>query len=416
MKSNIDSKYIALDVTELKQFNIGTVAVGTIRFADLMDVHRLTERTESNCDPFGTAIPACSEPTDEEFQRRLSPTKLAEIRDFLEAEMRARKEGSDALGLFPGSLIIAFDKDEEYDHSKIDDKFLEKMYSPKLTSVFLSNDDHLYVPRNPRIALIVDGQHRLYGLKQLRDSLTDKNDIDMVDGFEFAATFLIGFDIYQLGRIFATVNFKQKPVNRSLYYDIFGSLPDTERNSIRLAHDLALHLNNSDKSPIQGMIKLLGRGYGLFSQAFFVEKLLIHFKDEGVWASAYADYLEGGKQYLQLPTFMRTYLSCWQEAFPVAWPTPISGQPKPEYSPHRYDYILCKTTGFGAVLLLIKDIYPQVAEMGEAEAKNKILRILHRLSDKEAQKLFSKTESFGGTGGEGLQVKLYKHLRSVLNL
>lgn len=55
---------------------------------------------------------------------------------------------------------------------------------------------------------------------------------------------------------------EQKPVNRSIYYDIFGSAPG-ELSEIKLAHDLTLHLNNNENSPIRGMIKLLGRGNGL---------------------------------------------------------------------------------------------------------------------------------------------------------
>ena len=190
----------------------------------------------------------------------------------------------------------------------MNEKFLNEKYFKGLSTTFINEDQtKLYIPKSHRIALIVDGQHRFYGLKRFYNSLKTSEDKQIIEDFEFPITFLIGFDIYQVGKVFATVNFTQKPVNRSLYYDIFGSVPDIERNDIKLAHDLALHLNNNDESPIQGMIKMLGTGYGLFSQSFFVEKMLMHFKEGGAWEGIYADYLDRGEQYKKLPEFMKEY-------------------------------------------------------------------------------------------------------------
>lgn len=309
------------------------------------------------------------------------------------------------------------DHDIDYDSGQIDEKFLAGVYSDRLSSCFIKNESILYIPKNRRIALIVDGQHRFYGVKKLYESpFLSAEDKQTIENFEFPTSFLIGFDIYQLGKVFATVNFTQKPVNRSLYYDIFGSVPDIEKNDIKLAHDLALHLNNSEESPLKDMIKMLGKGYGLFSQSFFVEKMLIHFKKRGVWEKIYADYINNGRDYKKLPIFMKTYLRCVEEAYNNAWPTRVERDEKLVYSPFYYDFILCKTTGMGAIFRLIKDIYPLVEESSEKEMHDKILEIFNRLPKIEYMNLFSKTGDFGGTGGEGLQVKLYRHLQSKLRL
>ena len=212
------------------------------------------------------------------------------------------------------------------------------------------------------------------------------------------------------------MNFTQKPVSRSLYYDIFGSVPDPERNEIKLAHDLALHLNNNKESPLYNMIKMLGKGYGLISQSFFVESMLVHFKEDGVWEKIYSDYIRGGKEYKKLPIFMRVYLNCVEESYNVAWPVKIEKNGELVYSPYNYDYILCKTTGLGAIFMLIKEIYPQVENLSEVEMKTKILNIFKRITKNESESLFSKEEEYGKGGGRGLQLKLYRYLKSKLKL
>lgn len=410
--------YFKLDVIEISQFQAGTVFVGKIKFSELSRIHRLNERKESLLDPFGDksvdfAVDFAMD--DEKFQRHLSPSKLNKIAKFLK-EQYEQSADKKAIGFFPTSIIIALGHDVDYKPEDLTDNVLESMYSKDLSSCFLDqNRNKLYIPNNDRIALIVDGQHRYYGVKKFYESLSGK-DKENVDNFEFATTFLLGFDMYQLGEIFATVNFTQKPVNRSLYYDIFGSIPDTERNDIKLAHYLALHLNNNEESPIRSMIKMLGRGYGLFSQAFFVEKMLMHFREKGVWEPIYADYLCDGREHKKLPIFMRKYLESVKESYGFAWPKPIEGEKSLVYSAYKYDFILCKTTGMGAIFRLIKDIYPKVKDLEEDKMGKEISEIFHRISNEKAKTIFSKEGDFGGTGGEGLQGNLYKFLKEKLGL
>lgn len=412
MNSN---NYFQINVMPIRQIQTGLVLIGKLQFKQLLTIHRLTERKESLIDPFGEKT-VISVKEDEEFQRQLSQNKLNKIGQYLSAQFGLLKENK-ALGLFPTSVIVALDDDIDYDPDKLDENFLEKVYSDKLSSCFINKEGTiLYIPKNKRIALIVDGQHRFYGVKKFYDSLHKEEDKKILEDFEFPTTFLIGFDIYQLGEVFATVNFTQKPVNRSLYYDIFGSVPNTEMSDIKLAHDLALHLNNNEKSPIQGMIKMLGKGYGLFSQSFFVEKMLIHFKEGGVWEKIYSDYINNGTQYKKIPIFMKIYLRCVEDAYNSAWPVKVTKNDELVYSPYYYDFILCKTTGMGAIFRLIKEIYPQVENLSETDMHDKILEIFNRISKNEYMNLFSKTGDFGGTGGEGLQVKLYRHLKAKLKL
>lgn len=426
------NSYFILDAVEVRQLQTGIVFTGKIKFKELNQVFKLTERRENYLDPFDDTI--LNYPSTKEFQRQLSEKKLKEIQRFLSDELKESQAGK-SLGMFPSSLIL-YNRSYESDDLQLPESDVEINESTGLTENIIASSYHskldccfflpngntykLYLPKNPDITLIVDGQHRFCGTRNFYTSITDDESKRKIEEFEFIMTFLVGFDLFEVGQIFATVNFNQKPVNRSLYYDIFGSAPQTDRegnlqNDIRLAHDLALHLNNNPNSPIYSMIKLLGKGYGLFSQAFFVQNMIRVFKT-GVWDNFLIDFITGGKDYRTIAKFMSDYLEAIKEAYPSSWAVPLRTESgKDIYSSYSYPYILCKTTGLGAFFRLIRDIYPRV-ENRNKEFKSGILEILQRFPDSEAQRLFAKTGKYGGAGSEGIQDKLYKELKSILQL
>jgi DGQHR domain-containing protein len=433
--SNLD-KYLVLNVVEVRQLQNGIVFTGKIKFNQLDNIFKLTERKESINDPFDNKVVKIT--NDEQFQRQLSNKKLKEIQEYLLEEI-SQIEKNKSLGMFPSSVIL-YNRSYELDDLKLDEQneeitdkdevvlteaIIANSYTSDLDCCFYIPDKNnadlykLYVPKNPDTTLIVDGQHRFFGTKLLYNRTTDTPTKKIISEFEFIVTYLVGFDIYEVGQIFATVNFNQKPVNRSLYYDIFGSAPQTDRegnlqNDIRLAHDLALHLNNSETSPVNSMIKLLGKGYGLFSQAFFVSNMLKVFRS-GIWDKYLIDYVNGGKEFKKIAKFMKSYFQALHEAYPSSWAEKVPKNGILVYSAYYYPYILCKTTGLGAYFRLIKYIFPKIGDDPERYKEN-ILRIFKKLSDDDAKKLFAKTGSYGGAGSEGLQDKLFRHLLSVYEL
>lgn len=434
--NNLD-KYIKLNVVEVRQLQNGIVFTGKIKFKELNQIFKLTERIENVQDPFDSSTILNLSSKDEQFQRQLSSKKLKEIQEYLQEEILQIEKGK-SLGMFPSSLIL-YNRSYQLDDLKLDgdEKITEKdeviltegiisnSYASNLDCCFYLpdnlNDDlyKLYIPKNEDTTLIVDGQHRFFGTKMLYNKLTNHDTKVIVENFEFIITYLVGFDIYEVGQIFATVNFNQKPVNRSLYYDIFGSAPQTDRegnlqNDIRLAHDLVLHLNNNETSPINSMIKLLGKGYGMFSQAFFVFNMLRVFKT-GIWNNYLIDYVNSGSKYKDIAKFMKAYFQALQEAYPSSWPEKIDKKGELVFSAYYYQFILCKTTGLGAFFRLIKYIYPKV-EKDPENYKANILNIFSSISDAEAKTIFTKTGAFGGSGSEGLQDKLFRFLLSKYNL
>lgn len=406
-------KIIALDVLQLNS-KTGAVFTGRLTFKELLTIHRLTERKESLIDPFGD-----NEVTkvvdDEEFQRHLNNNKLIDLGKFLESEF---EDINNSKIIFPSSVIISLDLNENNSNTLTENE-IEAFYESKLSSCFVINRENyseIFIPKNDRICLIVDGQHRFYGLKKFYESIKEKEKKEKILDFQFITSILLGYDTFQVAEVFANVNFNQKPVNKSLYYDIFGSSVK-EKNEIQLAHFLALHMQNNDASPLKGMIKLLGNGYGLFSQAFFVEKLLIHFKDNGVWNALYEDYISNGVSYLKIPEFLKAYFKAIKDSYQICWPNKVEREDELAYSAFTYKYILCKTTGMGAYFRLIKDIFPLTSELkSETEIYDKCKTIFSKIKAEEANSLFSKEGDYGKGGSEGYQIRLYRDLKARYGL
>ncbi len=410
------NNFIKISALEVLQLNSksGAVYTGRISFRELLTIHRLTERKESLVDPFGELNYPIKFDDDEEFQRHLNTSKLNDLNKFLNKEFNDENQNI----IFPSSVILSLDLNEN-NSSDLSESDIENLYIQNLSSCFVLNENginSIYIPKTNRICLIVDGQHRFYGLKRFYESTNDSKKKENILNFQFVATILLGYDAFQVAEVFANVNFNQKPVNKSLYYDIFGSSVK-EKNEIQLAHFTALHMQNSEDSPLNGMIKLLGKGYGLFSQAFFVEKLLIHFKGKGVWTELYENYLNDGEKFLIIPTFLNAYFKSIKKQYNDCWPKKVTREEKEVYSAYKYDYILCKTTGMGAYFRLIKDIFPLVRHLNsEIEIFEKCNSIFSKLSEEDAKNLFSKNGEFGQGGSEGFQVRLYKELKIIYGL
>ena len=157
---------------------------------------------------------------------------------------------------FPTAIIIAVDEAyAEYDEVK--------------KQIVLSN-----VPRDgsvPNIAIrniarVLDGQHRIAGLRKFHG-----------DAFDLPVTLFVGADIADQAHVFATVNLEQQKVNKSLAYDLYSLA--TSRSPQKTCHNIAVVLDQDEKSPMYRRIKRLGvatfgRGFEPLSQATFVDALM----------------------------------------------------------------------------------------------------------------------------------------------
>lgn len=427
-----------MNYTEIKyelvsQITKGKMAFSKVKFYELEEIVRFTARVEEKTDPLSSESEINKVRIENErfYQRLKSDKRTDKIEQFIigEAikEYRNKRGLSNvqSLGLFPTSTLIAvntFDSKTKKEYEE--DYYLEeKKYNNQITLCYEENNV-IYLPKGEKIALIVDGQHRIAALKNLYyrinedlkykgksvSKLVDNSFFpflrDRIKNFEILCTLLINFDVYEQGEIFASVNFNQKPVDRSLYYDIFGSSPRTERNELKLAHDLVGHLNYNEDSVLRGLIDMLGDKNGIVSQSAMMENIMKLFGRGKVWNELYLDYRAEGNKYKYIGQFLRLYFRQINESFKDYWPK--EGVVKT----NDYHSVLIKTTGMGAFIRLINDVYP-VANPDHGNDKEKIKKELKAIFSRiESKKdfYFDSKSTFVKGAGQGLQAKLYKQL------
>lgn len=155
-------------------------------------------------------------------QRILNKRRITGIKDFL-------LNG----GYFPNNIILNFVKTENITIDK--------------------NSNSLSIVTEPRIAQIIDGQHRVEGLKE---AIKISNEIGDV---EFPVLLTLNIETAKCAEIFVSINTEQKSVPKSLIYDLYGLLNIQNRDfSVDRGTDIAEILNKDELSPYQGFIKFPG--------------------------------------------------------------------------------------------------------------------------------------------------------------
>ena len=131
------------------------------------------------------------------------------------------------------------------------------------------------IPLVPSSAQVLDGQHRLAGLDaayKIDEKIGEK---------EILVSLCIGLTNKQAAEIFLNINSEQKPVNRSLIYDLFGIIDDAKDYPINRSTDIAKELNENPDSPYYSMIKIPGtkRGEGFVDLSAIVNILRHYIKN-----------------------------------------------------------------------------------------------------------------------------------------
>ena len=79
-------------------------------------------------------------------------------------------------------------------------------------------DNGIYIPQVPAGAQVIDGQHRLEGLKQAIDEKPEIGEQSVI------IVLVQNLKTADAARIFLNINTEQKPVPNSLVYDLFGEV------------------------------------------------------------------------------------------------------------------------------------------------------------------------------------------------
>lgn len=262
------------------------------------------------------------------------------------------------------------------------------------------------------IARVLDGQHRIEGLKALADGHPT---------FEVNISVFIDMDIEGQAYVFSVVNLAQTKVNKSLVYDLYEY--SRARSPQKTSHQIAVALDATDKSPLHKRIKRLGVAtHGRFTetltQATFVESLLPYISDDPVKDRDV--FLRDRKPVkAEMPELRRTifrnmfledrdleiadnifnFFTAVQERWPTAWNQGGDGM------------MLNKTNGFKACMRLLRPAYLHLAKPGDVVQSGRFLTLLNKSKLKDDE--FNTDKFKPGTSGE---LALYRDLMSDLNL
>lgn len=328
------------------------------------------------------------------IQRKLSSERVSEIAKF--------SHSIDAT--FPTSVILA-----------IRGECAEEIDGGRGLKLFSGVDEESgeLIPFN-QIASILDGQHRVEGLKE-----SGKMD------FNIPVSIFVDADIADQAYVFSIVNLAQTKVNKSLVYDLLDY--SKSRSPQKTAHDIAVAFDSFEKSPFQHNIKRLGaatpgREKETLTQATVVSMILpLISKDpeNDRELSARGKKLNLSENwYRETPLrslwingrdkdiafLLIDFFSAVKEHWPSAWISRERGN------------ILPRTNGFRALMRVFKDLYWHVNVMPPSGdnwiiEKEIFLQYLNKstLSDDD----FNSQNFAPGTSGE---TALYRRLKSDLKI
>jgi DNA phosphorothioation-associated DGQHR protein 1 len=172
-------------------------------------------------------------------QRRLDEKRLRTIADYIDRTDSA----------FPNSIILAA-------NSRSDDNLIEEEGPQRWTVSENGSGIHVIsIPTEAKLAAIIDGQHRLGAFE-----FADPKNLAM------PLVCSIFFDLNKpfQAQLFATINSTQKPVDRSLTYELFGynilEEPESSWSPDKLAVFLSRKLNTDIDSPLRSRIAIAPEG------------------------------------------------------------------------------------------------------------------------------------------------------------
>lgn len=274
------------------------------------------------------------------FQRDLDGTRLAEIRDYL---------SQDDFNIIPNTIVlgvetVSVDTEEDLKNTLLDPENKQ--------SVLFTNK--LYILKNTKPFLIIDGQHRVEGCKLLPSEI--KKNLELI------FTIIVNVAPHIQAELFTTINYKVKPVPKSYLYQILGEFK-LGTNEYVFLHEIVKLLNEFPNSPLNNKVKMLGKkpsgSNAVLSQAFLVESLyfLINPKYKPIKA------IQDRNKILKIPVFRfhfnKKEIRRTIPKFLLMYFLAIKHILKDvgiKWEEHN-QHILLKTVGMGALITLIPNFY-----------------------------------------------------------
>ncbi len=236
------------------------------------DIKKYSELAEKNIDEkdyYDTIVKNKKKQTD--FQRDKDTSRVKKIRDYINTNEYA---------FFPNTIICTIECIEIPEGEEIEN-FMSLNFGSESTTtsyfVQIENKQRVLIPVVEKSILVIDGQHRLEGLKEYYKTVENDDNLE----YEILLSLFIGFDRAIVAQQFYTINYEQKPVNKSILYHLMGEFSD-EIDEITVLHNFTRLLNEYEKSPFHHRIKMLGkipknaedRHLYSISQAFIIDELI----------------------------------------------------------------------------------------------------------------------------------------------
>lgn len=256
-------------------------------------------------------------------------------------------------------------------------------YDETARELVLSNDVDPENNEEPilsiQIARVLDGQHRIEGLRDYKG-----------EPFQVNLSIFIDIDIESQAYIFSTVNLAQTKVNKSLVYDLFDLA--NSRSPQKTAHNIAVALDQNLKSPFYKRIKRLGvategRFYETITQATFVEALLPYIsanpqkdRDDYLRKRVPPSALPGeAKIFIFREMFLKgedlkiidviwNYFDAVKARWPTAWNYSGTG------------LMLNRTNGFKALMRVLRPAYLRLSASTEIPTTEQFLELFQRFN------------------------------------
>jgi DGQHR domain-containing protein len=214
-------------------------------------------------------------------QRLLNPTRIAGIRDFLIAG-----------GSFPVSIVL---------------NWLDTATAPKI------KDGKLVIRNIPQAAQIIDGQHRVVGLSS---AIAKEKSLSKL---QVPVTLYTGLSTKECADIFLSINTEQKPVHRSLVFDLYKVASDyiVDPPALR-AGDLASELNERQDSPFLGYVNFPGtpKGHKGLALSTIVSAVKPLVEEKGVFEQVGLSELQMQSQ------FLINFFGVLRDAYGAEWESP----------------------------------------------------------------------------------------------
>lgn len=296
---------------------------------------------------------------------------------------------------FPTSIIISIDEEyADFDSEK----------NEIIIRNFRNDEDRPSIAIS-QVARVLDGQHRIAGLKEFSG-----------EDFDLSVTIFIGADISDQAQIFATVNLEQNKVNKSLVYDLYELAKS--RSPQKTCHNIAIQLDRDKDSPFFERIKRLGlatdgRSFEPITQAAFVEMLLRYISDDpkrdrdDLLRGKSIEKISGDEIYrlpfrnmfidkkdVEIGIIIFNYFSAVRRKWPESWGFRGRGQ------------ILNRTNGFRALMRFLRKAYLSVGAPGDVPSIDKFYEhVFHKIEYPDGN--FSVDYFKPGSSGEARMLRVF---------